>query len=144
MRPGSVTVGQVMVLLRASPNAAVDAARLSDLPAHPAPQRARDHVVILASTGQGTHTLDFVTHPCRPGTLLWGRPGPGAPVRRPGRASTRPSSSFRRRLLPPLPVRLVADPFAPACWQPAGEDEEAIVAEIAQIAVDRPAATAAS
>ncbi len=31
---------------------------------------------------------------------------------------------------------LVDDPFAGTCWQPAGEDEEAIVADVAQIAVD--------
>ena len=125
-----------MVLLGPSPTAAVDAARLSDLPAHRAPQRAKDHVVILTSTGQGTHTLDFVTHPCRPGTLLWGRPGQVHQFGgQPGFDAT--VLAFPPSILPPLPVQLVADPFAPACWQPAGEDEEAIVAEIAQIAVDR-------
>jgi AraC-like DNA-binding protein len=128
-----------MVLLRASPNAAVDAARLSDLPAHPAPQRARDHVVILASTGQGTHAIDFVTHACRPGTLLWGRPGQvhqfGGQTGFDATVLAFPPSTLTA--LPPLPVRLAADPAAPVCWQPAGEDEEAIVAEIAQIAVDR-------
>ncbi|MEV0129453.1 AraC family transcriptional regulator [Dactylosporangium sp. NPDC050688] len=125
-----------MVLLGASPTAAVDAARLSDLPAHRAPQRPQDHVVILVSAGQGTHTLDFVTHACRPGTLLWGRPGQ---VHQFGGQAGFDATvlAFAPSILPPLPVRLVADPFAPACWQPAGEDEEAIVAEIAQIAVDR-------
>lgn len=125
-----------MVLLGASPTAAVEAARLSDLPAHPGPQRTGDHVVILASTGQGTHTLDFVTHPCRPGTLLWGRPGQ---VHQFGGQAGFDATvlAFPPSMLPPLPVRLTADPAAPACWQPAGEDEEAIVAEIAQIAVDR-------
>ncbi|MEV0563473.1 AraC family transcriptional regulator [Dactylosporangium sp. NPDC050588] len=128
-----------MVLLRASPTAAVDAARLSDLPAHPAPQRVRDHVVILASTGQGTHTIDFVTHACRPGTLLWGRPGQvhqfGGQAGFDATVLAFPPATLPA--LPPLPVRLVTDPTAPTCWQPAGEDEEAIVAEIAQIAVDR-------
>ncbi len=125
-----------MVLLGPSPTVAVDAARLSDAPAHRAPQRAQDHVIILASTGQGTHTLDFVTHPCRPGTLLWGRPGQVHQFGgQPGFDAT--VLHFPPSILPALPVRLVEDPFAPACWQPAGEDEEAIVAEIAQIAVDR-------
>ena len=45
---------------------------------------------------------------------------------------------FAPAILPELPLpELVADPFAPACWQPAGEDEDAIVAEIAQIGVDQ-------
>src|SRR2546422_638650 len=49
--------------------------------------------------------------------------------------------TFAPAHLPALPEltalrHLVDDPFAPTCWQPAGEDEEAIVADIAQIAVD--------
>ncbi|ELP63193.1 AraC family transcriptional regulator [Streptomyces turgidiscabies] len=33
------------------------------------------HTVTLISEGSGEHTVDFVTYPCRPGTLLWVRPG---------------------------------------------------------------------
>ncbi|MET8977487.1 AraC family transcriptional regulator [Streptomyces sp. NPDC004539] len=37
--------------------------------------RAGFHTVTLVTSGAGEHTVDFVTHPCRPGTLLWVRPG---------------------------------------------------------------------
>ncbi|MEV8512604.1 AraC family transcriptional regulator [Dactylosporangium sp. NPDC051484] len=115
----------------------VSAARLSDLPIGRCAVRTADHVVILVSAGQGTHELDFVTYACRPGTLLWGRPGQ---VHRFGGQTGFDATvlTFSPSLLPELPLpELVADPFAPACWQPAGEDEEAIVAEIAQIGVDQ-------
>ena len=115
----------------------VVAARLSDLPVSRALLRTADHVVILVSAGQGTHGLDFVTYACRPGTLLWGRPGQ---VHQFGGQAGFDATvlSFAPELLPELPYpELVADPFAPACWQPAGEDEDAIVAEIAQIGVDQ-------
>ncbi|WP_432828195.1 AraC family transcriptional regulator [Dactylosporangium sp. CA-092794] len=122
----------------------VGAARLSDLPVGRSPVRTADHVVILVSAGQGTHGLDFVTYGCRPGTLLWGRPGQ---VHQFGGQAGFDATvlSFSPAILPELPLsdlplslpELVTDPFAPACWQPAGEDEEAIVAEIAQIGVDQ-------
>ncbi|MFI5908958.1 helix-turn-helix domain-containing protein [Dactylosporangium sp. NPDC051541] len=115
----------------------VGAARLSDLPlGHSAVQTA-DHVIILVTAGQGTHALDFVTYACRPGTLLWGRPGQ---VHQFGRQAGFDATvlTFPAAILPELPLpELLADPFAPACWQPAGEDEDAIVAEIAQIGVDQ-------
>ncbi|GAA0723858.1 AraC family transcriptional regulator [Dactylosporangium roseum] len=119
----------------------VAAARLSDLPLDRTPQRTEDHVVMLVSAGQGTHTLDFVTYACRPGTLLWGRPGQ---VHQFGGQAGFDATvlAFSPGILPSLGEieglrELVADPFAPTCWQPAGEDEEAIVAEIAQIGVDQ-------
>ncbi|MEU6142693.1 AraC family transcriptional regulator [Streptomyces sp. NPDC047081] len=43
------------------------------------------HSVVLITEGSGEHAVDFVTHPCRPGTLLWIRPGQ---VQRFGRAGT--------------------------------------------------------
>ena len=33
------------------------------------------HTLTLVTEGTGTRTVDFVTYPCRPGTLLWVRPG---------------------------------------------------------------------
>ncbi len=33
------------------------------------------HTVTLVTEGNGEHTVDFVTYPCLPGTLLWIRPG---------------------------------------------------------------------
>lgn len=120
--------------LRSAP---VVTARLSDLPVGRAPVRLDRHVVILVTAGQGTHTLDFVTYACRPGTLLWGRPGQ---VHQFGGQAGFDATvlAFSPAILPDLPLpELVTDPFAAACWQPAGEDEDAIVAEIAQIGVDR-------
>lgn len=118
----------------------VTTARLSELQPGPRPQRASSHVILLVSTGQGTHGLDFVAYPCRPGTLIWGRPGQ---VHHFGRQAGLDATvlTFAPAHLPALPEltalrHLVDDPFAPTCWQPAGEDEEAIVADIAQIAVD--------
>ncbi|MFE2062299.1 helix-turn-helix domain-containing protein [Streptomyces sp. NPDC059467] len=37
--------------------------------------RADFHSLTLITRGTGEHTVDFVGHPCRPGTLLWVRPG---------------------------------------------------------------------
>jgi AraC-like DNA-binding protein len=123
----------------------VGAARLSDLPVARSAVRTADHVVILVSAGQGTHGLDFVTYACRPGTLLWGRPGQvhqfGAQAGFDATVLTFSPAILADQFpgnLPELPgPDLFTDPFAPACWQPAGEDEEAIVAEIAQIGVDQ-------
>ncbi|WP_432987722.1 helix-turn-helix domain-containing protein [Dactylosporangium sp. CA-233914] len=115
----------------------VGAARLSDLPVGRSPVQTANHVVMLVSAGQGTHGLDFVTYACRPGTLVWGRPGQ---VHQFGGQAGFDATvlAFSPAVLPELPLpELVADPFAPACWQPAGEDEDAIVAEIAQIGVDQ-------
>src|SRR5690349_997311 len=33
------------------------------------------HTLTLITEGSGDHSIDFVTYPCRPGTLLWVRPG---------------------------------------------------------------------
>src|SRR5919199_2990352 len=41
----------------------------------PAPRQLPYHLLALTTAGHGTVELDFVTHVCRPGTLLWIRPG---------------------------------------------------------------------
>ncbi len=33
------------------------------------------HTLTLITEGSGEHAIDFITYPCRPGTLLWARPG---------------------------------------------------------------------
>lgn len=95
---------------------------------------------MLVTVGQGSHALDFTRYVCRPGTLLWGRPGQvhqfGA---QPGLDAT--LLAFHDSALPGSADlsalrHLVNDPFAAACWLPTGEDEEAIVAEVSQIATD--------
>jgi AraC-like DNA-binding protein len=45
---------------------------------------------------------------------------------------------FDPELLAPTPpvADLIEDPFGPVCWLPTGEDEEAIVTEVSQLATD--------
>jgi AraC-like DNA-binding protein len=125
---------------RPTAESGVETATITELNPDGGPQRSPSHLIMLVSTGQGSHTLDFVTHSCRPGTLLWGRPGQ---VHQFGRQAGLDATliAFVPATLPEMPElaalrHLVDDPFAVTCWQPAGEDEEAIVADVAQIAVD--------
>src|SRR4051812_10856471 len=41
----------------------------------PAPARLPYHMLALTTAGHGTVEVDFTTEVCRPGTLLWIRPG---------------------------------------------------------------------
>lgn len=101
------------------------------------PQRGPYHVVMLVTVGHGRHSVDFVDYACRPGTLLWARPGQVHQFGT-GRGLDATMLVFEPEFVPRLPglADLLDDPFAPACWLPAGEDEEAILTEIAQIATD--------
>ncbi|KUO09932.1 AraC family transcriptional regulator [Streptomyces sp. DSM 15324] len=45
------------------------------------------HTLTLVTEGEGEHAVDFVTYPCRPGTLLWVRPGQVQSFVRPGTAN---------------------------------------------------------
>ncbi len=128
--------------------AGLDVLRLTDLrrrlpaPVLTRPLRAPCHVLMLFTAGRGRHSIDFVDYDCRPSTLLWGRPGQvhqfgGQP------ALDATVLLFTADLLPsaggpadPLGA-LLDDPFAPASWLPTGEDEEAIITEVTQIATDR-------
>jgi AraC-like DNA-binding protein len=142
-----VEVGQLLVSA-GTPTAGLDVLRLTDLrrrlPDHllGRPLRAPCHVLMLFSVGRGRHAIDFVAYECRPSTLLWGRPG------QVHQFSAEPGLDasvllFTPELLPapdgpgdPL-GGLLHDPFAPASWLPTGEDEEAIITEVTQIATDR-------
>ncbi|MFF0018518.1 AraC family ligand binding domain-containing protein [Streptomyces sp. NPDC005374] len=42
------------------------------------------HTLSLITEGSGEHAIDSVTYPCRPGTLLWVRPGQVQRYVRPG------------------------------------------------------------
>ncbi|MFD9984162.1 AraC family transcriptional regulator [Streptomyces massasporeus] len=46
--------------------------------------RVEFHTLSLITEGSGEHAVDFVTYPCRPGTLLWVRPGQVQRYVRPG------------------------------------------------------------
>src|SRR4051812_34204419 len=124
-----------------------DLHRLIDRAVLGRPLRVPCHLLMLFSAGRGRHHIDFVDHGCRPSTLLWGRPGQVHGF------STQPGLDatvllFTPDLLPPRGqaldplTRLLDDPFAPSSWLPTGEDEEAIITEVTQLATDRARHTA--
>jgi AraC-like DNA-binding protein len=93
-----------------------------------APRLLPFHVLMLTTGGHGAAEVDFAGHRCRPGTLLWIRPGQALHVGVPG-----------------LDAALVTfepglakddDPTGPHRWQLSGEDEDAVISEFAQLAAD--------
>jgi AraC-like DNA-binding protein len=101
------------------------------------PRRLPYHLLVLTTAGQGAVEVDFVAQPCRPGTLLWVRPGQAL------RFGAEPT--LDATLVIWEPGLLAADqvaglpvdaPFGPAHWQLTGEDEDAMINDIAQLTVD--------
>lgn len=92
---------------------------------------------MLVTAGQGSHEVDFVAYPCRPGTVLWARPGQ---VIRYGAAPglDAVAVSWPPGFLPDLPgvPWSVVEEFGPVCWQLAGEEEDAVIDEMSQLVVD--------
>lgn len=86
------------------------------------------HHLTLVHHGTGTLMVDFVDHPCRPGTLLHVRPGqvqrlPSGPDGRPAdldATSVLFTPDFPPRL--PATVRVIDDPVGPTAW-PLGPDD---------------------
>lgn len=80
--------------------------------------RADFHSLILITEGSGEHTVDFVAHPCRQGTLLWVRPGQVQRFTEPGRMN-----GTHLLFTPAFPApttaigHLVDDWSRPSCWQ---------------------------
>ncbi|MER5493458.1 AraC family transcriptional regulator [Streptomyces sp. NPDC002490] len=82
------------------------------------------HALTLITGGKGRHTVDFVTHPLRPGTLLWVRPGQ---VQRfhPGGRPDGPHLIFTTDF-PPAPngpSHLRGAPFGPTVWDLSGDPD---------------------
>jgi AraC-like DNA-binding protein len=103
----------------------------------PAPQCLPHHLLMLTTAGHGTVEVDFATQPCRPGTLLWIRPGQalrfgGQPGHDAALVSWDPDLNPTRE----LGCLALDDPFGPARWQLAGEDEDAVINEFTQLSVD--------
>jgi AraC-like DNA-binding protein len=101
------------------------------------PQIANRHLLALITVGYGSCAIDFRQYVCRPGTVLWIRPGQAHLLcAQPGLDAT--VLVFDSQLLPNVPElsTIVSDPFVPACWHPTGEDADAILSEVAQIGAD--------
>jgi AraC-like DNA-binding protein len=101
------------------------------------------HLLALVTAGRARFTVDFAPYPCRPGGLLWVRPGQFVGFPPPGIDAT--LVLFE----PEFPFDAAAPTGAPAItagpgprpqigtyWQPVGEDEEAIVDGVSQLEID--------
>ena len=100
------------------------------------PQRLDEHVLLLVTAGHGSHAVDFTAYPCRPGTLIWARPGQVISYgRQPGLDAT--VVRWHPDALAPLGgYPSLAGPAPTVHWQLAGEDEDAVINEVSQLVVD--------
>jgi AraC-like DNA-binding protein len=95
----------------------------------PAPRRLDYHLMALTTTGQGTVEIDFSSHACRPGTLLWVQPGQA--VRFGGQ------EGFDAALVSWRGDVLDDEELVTAqSHQLTGADEDAMISEFAQLAED--------
>jgi AraC-like DNA-binding protein len=103
----------------------------------PAPQCLSHHLLMLTTAGHGTVEVDFSVQPCRPGTLLWIRPGQALRFGgEPGLDAALVSWDPDLHPTEELGGLTLEDPFGPSRWQLAGEDEDAVINEFTQLAVD--------
>ncbi|MBK6016119.1 AraC family transcriptional regulator [Streptomyces sp. MBT53] len=101
----------------------IDLATLHERRLHPGRRpdlvhRVDFHTLTLVTEGSGEHAVDFVTYPCRPGTLLWVRPGQVQSFVRPG--TTNGTHLLFTPAFPPHTSsadRLVNEWYGPACRQ---------------------------
>ncbi len=101
-------------------------------------QRVPAHMVALVTAGRASFTVDFASYMCRPGGLLWVRPGQYVGFPPPGVDATLvlfdpdfPFPGDGAVSAGPTPW-----PTTGTYWQPVGEDEEAIVDGISQLEID--------
>ncbi|MFD9388523.1 AraC family transcriptional regulator [Streptomyces collinus] len=103
------------------------------------------HTLTLITEGNGEHAIDFVTYPCRPGTVLWVRPGQVQRFVRPGTAN-----GTHLLFTPAFPPhassadRLVKEWYGPACRQLGASPEYAVLSTLLgqmRAEYDRPAQT---
>jgi AraC-like DNA-binding protein len=94
------------------------------------PWRPPFHALLLATAGHGTVEVDFAAQTCRPGTLLWIRPGQALRIGANGLAAS--VITFESRLLNDDHL----DEGMTTRWQLEGEDEDAVISEFAQLSVD--------
>jgi AraC-like DNA-binding protein len=129
-------VGRALEQACAPGEAGIGALTLSDL----SPDGASildHHALVLVTSGHGTCEIDFVAYSCRPGTLLWARPGQA--VRLGGQPALDATLvCWRPGILAPLhPQAATLDsPLGPTHWHLTGEDEDAVINEVSQLVVD--------
>jgi AraC-like DNA-binding protein len=112
--------------------AGVGTCTLGDEPA--GPWRPPFHALLLTTAGHGTIEVDFVAQSCRPGTLLWIRPGQALNIRSDGLSAS--AVTFEPRLAADTWPEHPEQFDVPSSWQLEGEDEDAIISEFTQLAVD--------
>lgn len=120
----------------ALPEPGIDTTTLREALTHPRyrhPLLLDGHLLFLVTVGHGTCEMDFRPYQCRPGSLLWARPG--QVVRYGGRPGLDAILvSWSPGLLNGLGPDAV--PTGPGYWQLAGEDEDAVINEVSQLVVD--------
>ncbi len=131
--PRHPTVGMYTLrlsdLYRRSPNGAPEPHARHRLPVH---------LLALVTAGRASFTVDFESYPCRPGGLLWARPGQFVGFPPPGIDAT--LVLFE----PHFPYQAVGAPAVTSgaraalgtYWQPTGEDSDAIVDGVSQLEAD--------
>jgi AraC-like DNA-binding protein len=101
-------------------------------------QRAPAHMLALVTAGRASFSVDFASYMCRPGGLLWVRPGQYVGLPPPGVDATLvffdPEFPYDGDGAPGGGTRRW--PTTGTYWQPGGEDEEAIVDGISQLEID--------
>ncbi len=129
------------------PAAGIHTLRLNDLyrrqPAseQTARHRVPVHLLALVTAGRASFTVDFAPYPCRPGGLLWVRPGQFVGFPPPGIDATLVlfEPEFPYEAAAPGTRAITGGNTRPApgtYWQPTGEDEEAIVDGVSQLEID--------
>ncbi|AVT38004.1 AraC family transcriptional regulator [Plantactinospora sp. BB1] len=104
-------------------------------PARRGPLLVDRHLLILVTVGHGTQEIDFRTYPCRPGSLLWVRPG--QVVQHGGQSGLDAVMvCWTPETMHGLGVSPIGPPFTAGYWQLAGEDEDAVINEVSQLVVD--------
>ncbi|MEI5519754.1 AraC family transcriptional regulator [Streptomyces brasiliscabiei] len=103
------------------------------------------HTLTLITEGSGEHAIDFVTYPCRPGTLLWVRPGQVQSFARQGTANG--THLLFTSAFPPHSSsadRLVNEWYGPGCRQLGVGPQYAVLSTLLgqlRAEYDRPAQT---
>jgi AraC-like DNA-binding protein len=108
----------------------------------PARHRVPVHLLALLTAGRASFTVDFATYPCRPGGLLWVRPGQFVGFPPPGVDATlvlfEPEFPYEAAAVGRSAIEggPAASRVIGTYWQPTGEDEEAIVDGVSQLEID--------